>query len=163
MKKVFTLITCYRTVLTWHRWDDPWPTEEANLSIVRIIHSLNRWYHKVRYLTGGWFSQKDRVSIFDLSPSSFKGVLLLHERNWLNYFMLNIERAVTNEKERCRYVLTSTTYLTRSLSFAFPKHSLLPHIFNEEYVMTSVSFLSWDQQVFHTENTRVLLTVSCCT
>lgn len=60
------------------------------------------------------------------------GVLLLHERNWLNFFMLGMERLVHDEKEHCKYVLTTQSYITKSLSFAFPKHSILPQLFNAE-------------------------------
>ncbi|XP_050530491.1 ionotropic receptor 93a isoform X2 [Daktulosphaira vitifoliae] len=58
------------------------------------------------------------------------GKLLLHDKNWLNFLMLNIERAITEDKNRCRYVLTTDSYLTRSLSFIYPKNSILPPLFN---------------------------------
>ncbi|XP_029347313.1 ionotropic receptor 93a [Acyrthosiphon pisum] len=58
------------------------------------------------------------------------GTLLLHDKNWLNFLMLRIERSITDDKERCRYVLTTDPYLTRSMSFVYPKHSILPPLFN---------------------------------
>ncbi|XP_026810664.1 uncharacterized protein LOC113552147 isoform X2 [Rhopalosiphum maidis] len=58
------------------------------------------------------------------------GTLLLHDKNWLNFLMLHIERSITDDKERCRYVLTTDPYLTRSMSFVYPKHSILPPLFN---------------------------------
>ncbi|KAL5240574.1 hypothetical protein ACI65C_007984 [Semiaphis heraclei] len=58
------------------------------------------------------------------------GTLLLHDKNWLNFLMLHIERSITDDKERCRYVLTTEPYLTRSMSFVYPKHSILPPLFN---------------------------------
>ncbi|VVC44599.1 Hypothetical protein CINCED_3A012347 [Cinara cedri] len=59
------------------------------------------------------------------------GTLLLHNKNWLNFLMLHIERSITDDKERCRYVLTTDPYLTRSMSFVYPKYSILPPLFNE--------------------------------
>lgn len=60
----------------------------------------------------------------------FIGTLLLHDKNWLNFLMLHIERSITDDKERCQYVLTTEPYLTRSMSFVYPKHSILPPLFN---------------------------------
>lgn len=34
------------------------------------------------------------------------------------------------EKDRCTYVLTQNTYLTRSLAFAYPQTSILPTLFD---------------------------------
>uniref|UniRef100_A0A8D9BDS8 Uncharacterized protein n=2 Tax=Cacopsylla melanoneura TaxID=428564 RepID=A0A8D9BDS8_9HEMI len=43
--------------------------------------------------------------------------------------MLTMER-MADEQSRCKYVLTTDIYLTRSLSFVYPKHSILPPLFD---------------------------------
>ncbi|XP_065213318.1 glutamate receptor ionotropic, delta-1 [Planococcus citri] len=78
---------------------------------------------------GRFINNPDHLRIKSLIA---EGVLLLHERNWLNSFMLGLEREMEIDKEHCKYVLTTRPYLTRSLSFAFPKHSILPHLFNSD-------------------------------
>ncbi|KAI5739112.1 hypothetical protein M8J77_015140 [Diaphorina citri] len=69
------------------------------------------------------------LKLDDWRHLGFLGVLFLHDKHWLNFFMLGIERAA-DEMNHCQYVLTTDIYLTRSLSFVYPKHSILPLLFD---------------------------------
>ncbi|XP_072161931.1 uncharacterized protein [Bemisia tabaci] len=58
------------------------------------------------------------------------GALFLQDRFWLNFFMLNMEKRVQEGEQHCQFVLTLEKFLTASLSFVYPKNSILPRIFN---------------------------------
>lgn len=62
------------------------------------------------------------------------GWLYLDENRKLNMFLLKDYMKKTadglEEKNRCTYVLTTKSYLTRNLAFAYPKTSILPSLFD---------------------------------
>ncbi|RZF37350.1 hypothetical protein LSTR_LSTR010445 [Laodelphax striatellus] len=89
----------------------------------------------LRYSAARGFGHFVNVKNFDQVKSLIaKDWLYLEEKRELMYFMMNdyINKTMIQvlEKDRCTYVLTADSYLTRSTAFAYPKHSILPALFN---------------------------------
>ncbi|KAI5703341.1 hypothetical protein M8J75_010628 [Diaphorina citri] len=80
---------------------------------------------------GQFIDAMDRDRIMQLISN---GVLFLHDKHWLNFFMLGIERAA-DEMNHCQYVLTTDIYLTRSLSFvmlSYVESGIIKHLLTKD-------------------------------
>ncbi|XP_075235011.1 ionotropic receptor 76b isoform X2 [Lycorma delicatula] len=112
-----------------HRW---FTSEGGALEYaIKVDGDLNVLRYSVAHGLGYFVDINDNEKV---KQHIAKGWLYLNEIRSLEQFVFDdyINKTIKGvlEKDRCTYVVTKDSYLTRSMAFAFPKHSILPSLFN---------------------------------